>query len=99
MVKLLKAKKLHYADFFVESQDLKHNCRFTLFICTDKKTKNGKIDISFDVSKKIKDTYLINGTISTRKSKIFFDLFISEDTSGIMLSDRFYDLAEENIIF
>ncbi|HAP95301.1 MAG TPA: hypothetical protein DCP54_06035 [Chryseobacterium sp.] len=83
----------------MESKHFTYNCYFILFFHTTKKFKNKKVDVSSDVSQKINNTYLINGTIFIRASKIIFDLFISKEKQGIMLNEEFYDLSKGNILF
>lgn len=75
-----------------------YNFEILLFTKINRK-KNSDVKIFFSLSKKLKETFLINGTISTGTSKVIFDLFISKEKSGIMLNDQFYNLSKGNILF
>ena len=55
--------------------------------------------ISFSISKKIRDIYVISTILHIENTKINIDLFLDEDnTFGLMLNDQFYHSSNENIL-
>lgn len=56
------------------------------------------IKFKASLSRKIKDTYVINGSIKIGTYIFHYDVFISEERSGILLDDKFYDFSKGEII-